>query len=573
MRAERGERISSALLLLWVAHAARASNVLGLQAEGCQVQQNLAKVQCYGLEADELAATASECEANCCSDEKCEAWQFRDGQGCWRGIPYSCEANGGDFARGSVGARLRNNMPDRALWTGSARIYNQLVAPEPYAQGPDEMFFQTQDLELFRVRRYGSALEELEIANFCWKDERQPGNCCRDVVNSAYCFEDRAMHNACCKHIYGQGGEPWYQHPHLLKKSAVSFFASLFPPFQVDEAAYEAIRMRWRVGRFEADRVCAGGWDSLISLPEAGKAHDSNFDENRTRRGDVVEAVYDLVGLLADCPRSPLSSRTFVNIGAGPCAWPDPLHTLLTTERGRGFRGLAIEQNQTQLNKCIGNIGTQHNVQVHSVNAGILLPTAAEMVASKLQEHRVVGVAADDGHMDLGVLVVDIDAWDCSVVEELLHNKVRPLVIVVEMAFHIPPPFRFSMQYDTLTAEEKLDKYDVDWLMPASGCSLSYALHAFRPHGYFLLRLTGTDAIFVHEAATSCLEGALGVRFPIDEFSCYRRSQLWMQAPAINVRDWFFAKHPSLAFGKIWSNLTQMNAEGGHPHQPFTLDY
>eukprot|EP00971_Amphidinium_carterae_P196380 3896360-Amphidinium_carterae.1 len=210
-----------------------------------------------------------------------------------------------------------------------------------------------------------------------------------------------------------------------------------------------------------------------------------------------------------------------------------------------------------------------HNdVLVHLVEDGIFLPTAADMVVHHLLEHQIAEKSTGV-HMDLGVLVVDIDAWDCSVVEEILH-RVKPLVMVVEMAFHIPPPFRFSMQYAE-RSKEQLDNYDVDWLMPASGCSLSFALHAFRPHGYFLLRITGTDAIFVHAAATPCLEAVLGARFPIDEFSCYRRSQLWMQAPAMNVRDWFFAKHPSLAFGKIWSNLTRMNQEGGRAHQPFTF--
>eukprot|EP00971_Amphidinium_carterae_P117458 2326755-Amphidinium_carterae.1 len=94
MRADRGEHIS---LLFWVANTAHC--VLGLKDERCLVLEQLVGVQCYGLEADEGSSNASECEARCCSDEKCETWQFH--HGCWRGTPYSCEENGSDFARDS----------------------------------------------------------------------------------------------------------------------------------------------------------------------------------------------------------------------------------------------------------------------------------------------------------------------------------------------------------------------------------------------------------------------------------------------------------------------------------------
>ena len=49
-------------------------------------------------------------------------------------------------------------------------------------------------------------------------------------------------------------------------------------------------------------------------------------------------------------------------------------------------------------------------------------------------------------------------------------------------------------------------RYDIDRLNPVSGCSLSYALHKFKPFGYHLLRLTPADAIFVHESVAPIME-------------------------------------------------------------------
>ncbi|CAE8595832.1 unnamed protein product, partial [Polarella glacialis] len=91
--------------------------------------------------------------------------------------------------------------------------------------------------------------------------------------------------------------------------------------------------------------------------------------------------------------------------------------------------------------------------------------------------------------------------------------------------------------------------------------------------GYHLLRLTGADAVFIHESVAPVMEKGLRVRFPQDEFLCYRRSALWMQMPDSYVREWFFADHPSNVFSAIWSNMTSINRESGRPNAPFTLDY
>ena len=86
----------------------------------------------------------------------------------------------------------------------------------------------------------------------------------------------------------------------------------------------------------------------------------------------------------------------------------------------------------------------------------------------------------------LDFLVVDLDGVDCLIIEELLR-LLRPKVIHLEIITHIPPPFRFSLQWHSRLSAHWNDVYDVDLLNPFQGCSLSYALHKFRPFGYALL--------------------------------------------------------------------------------------
>lgn len=142
----------------------------------------------------------------------------------------------------------------------------------------------------------------------------------------------------------------------------------------------------------------------------------------------------------------------------------------------------------------------------------------------------------------------------------------------LEIAYHYPPPFRFSMHWDIRRSHgwnaERLGKgrnethrhprqslytafvgyvrqdaprYDIDRLNPVSGCSLSYALHQFKPYGYHLLRLTPADAILVHDSVAHIVElgeadlkhsskwPGLGTKLPQDEFQCYRQSTLYVQ--------------------------------------------
>merc|ERR1712032_1341347 len=106
--------------------------------------------------------------------------------------------------------------------------------------------------------------------------------------------------------------------------------------------------------------------------------------------------------------------------------------------------------------------------------------------------------------------------------------------------------------------------------MARGHCSWMSLYHAGHSHAR-PTRAAEQDAVFVHSSVALALGERLGVRFPQDEFACYRQSALWMQMPAARVREWFFAGHPLDSLGNIWSNLTRMSEAAGRADAPFSL--
>ncbi|OLP77725.1 hypothetical protein AK812_SmicGene42185 [Symbiodinium microadriaticum] len=224
------------------------------------------------------------------------------------------------------------------------------------------------------------------------------------------------------------------------------------------------------------------------------------------------------------------------------------------------FVGLAVESGRDRLDRCV------------EVMSAVLLTLDPTVAAEQMMPHLTLIFGHSPKPWALDVLVVDVDGVDCLIVEELLQI-VRPKILQVEVVAHIPPPFRFSLHWHASHSPDWDRFYHADRFTPTAGCSLSYALHKFRPFGYDLLRLTEHDAVFVHQSIAKVIEPGYHVKLPQDEFQCYRNSTLWFQRPASYVREWFFAKHPSAVIGRIWSNISFLNVEMGREPLPFTLDF
>jgi hypothetical protein len=163
----------------------------------------------------------------------------------------------------------------------------------------------------------------------------------------------------------------------------------------------------------------------------------------------------------------------------------------------------------------------------------------------------------------IDVLKVDIDSIDCEVLRAIL-SRVKPAVIVVEVATKLPPPFRYSL-FEYRNSSNLLEGGH-DFV----GCSLSYQVHLLEP-AFTLLLFTGMDAVFVHRELAPTLEklpaGRLfpwtswPLRFPVDEVDCFRRALKGIAYP-----EWI-SVDPAEVFADIWDRIVD------HGLGPFSLSY
>ncbi|CAE7657370.1 hypothetical protein AK812_SmicGene23378 [Symbiodinium microadriaticum] len=533
--------------------AAATMAIAGISAEpACPVLGKLDGKQCFGLDHDPNSTSIELCRSTCCADKACEVWQYNPEYGCWRGSPLECKFSGRHFCFESRGEQLRMPyVPEGSqphAYRGSSRNFAETAAVDPYAKLVVEEVNGAAG-EVYQVRRAGPRQDQMMIAASCWSHTRHPDWCCPlpDSPPETLCWTVESIRDHCCNNGISADGVLLYKVFHDLTSfmgpPELEYFHSLFGGYPIDEDALKSTQLYFRVGKHRPGAIC----------------HSADY------RSDGSEVLLPLVSLLL-ASRQPMS-RTFLNIGAGTCESPDPLYQLLASDAGQGFVGIAVEANQARLKKC---------VKVMNATPGRVLPVSLTMdpisAAEQLRPHleKIFGQSPKPWPLD--VLVVDVDGVDCLIIEELMR-VVRPKVIQLEILAHIPPPFRFSQQWHMDHSPIWDQDYDMETFMPTAGCSLSYALHKFRPFGYHLLQLAMHDAVFVHKSIGRVIERGLRLKFPQDEFQCYRNSTLWLQRPASFVREWFFSRHPSTVLADIWSNISEWNQEIGRGSSPFTLDF
>ena len=519
-------------------------------SRNCRVLERFDGLQCYGLEKDELVGMeegAEGCRQACCADGKCEVWQFNAQFGCYRGNPYVCMRSVEPFADGSLGERLRGANNDALYWFGNLQDYAEYVDLDPAASGSREQIFEGLSGESYRLRRNRS---RLEVDLSCWSLDRRPEWCC--TADGLCWAQGSGLTEFCCKEGMSPDGQILY-HVYaritgFLSPRELVAFHKLLPEGKVDEVAFKASRLR-ALGHHHPGPLCASA--------------STTVDGQR----DIVDGSAALLPLALLMAAHTTISGTFVNIGAGTCLHPDPLYQLLSSPQGGGFLGLAVEADSARLQRCEAEMS-----QTFATVVPVCLSLEPTRAGHQLLPYLAGMFPKVQPPWPLDFLVVDIDGCDCLIVEDLMQF-VRPKVMMLEIAFQFPPPFRFSLHWDIKRSDSWQSEYDVDKFNPVSGCSLSYALHKFKPFGYHLLRLLPTDAILVHESVQSIMEEGLGLKFPQDEFLCYRSSTLWAQMPGTYVREWFYVPHPSLAFSQIWANISLVNKNMGREGAPFTLDF
>ena len=154
------------------------------------------------------------------------------------------------------------------------------------------------------------------------------------------------------------------------------------------------------------------------------------------------------------------------------------------------------------------------------------LPTSAAVVDAYITPHSIVELLnAHKVPSDAAMLKIDIDGYDCPVVDAMLEAGWRPRVVFMEINGEIPPPLAFSVGYSS-THAIAIGKGGF------FGCSLSAASRVMRPRGYSLLQYdmvhTSHDAIWVHE---SCAHAYFPHRPRWSDYDAYING--WTESPRI----------------------------------------
>ncbi|CAK9030951.1 unnamed protein product [Durusdinium trenchii] len=249
----------------------------------------------------------------------------------------------------------------------------------------------------------------------------------------------------------------------------------------------------------------------------------------------IAEAGFPLVG-------------QYVNIGAHDGRTDDPLYNYSHFTQASG---VAIERDPEKCKHHKANLPNVH-VMCSEVTPQNVLPLVRQGLNGK----------------DVDVLKIDIDSYDCPVLERILP-KVRATMVVVEANPSIPPPYQWAMLYDP-NLWNFFNSFHSPEEVPIRGCSLAYEVQLLNRYNYDLVFFNGHDAIFTHEEVRSAFYPHT---VPVDEFHCYSEAFIAANGIPINVtRRWFFNMsdvHQGLP--EIWRFFVTWMMDNAPVLYPFAL--
>ncbi|CAE8633761.1 unnamed protein product [Polarella glacialis] len=207
----------------------------------------------------------------------------------------------------------------------------------------------------------------------------------------------------------------------------------------------------------------------------------------------------------------------------------------------KGAGGLFIDMDKTRVRHAIFNMAAPSRLILN-------MSVQAHHMRHLVKEHRSFAKGAE-------VIQVDIDTVDGPVMNALLEVT-SPVALVVELREFLPMPFRYSC----LTTDTK----GLAW----GGSNLAYWLHALGLRGFYLARMDGRDAVFLHKSISSPqtrshLLGAMGCYLSMHAFhfeptalisgsidDAWTRTQhYWMESNPHDVMD------------EVWQNLTSWKGD------------
>jgi hypothetical protein len=100
---------------------------------------------------------------------------------------------------------------------------------------------------------------------------------------------------------------------------------------------------------------------------------------------------------------------------------------------------------------------------------------------------------------NIDVISLDLDGNDIYFVEELLKNKFKPKLFIVEYNAKFPPPVRFKIDYNSNHTWKGDDFF---------GASLTSFDDVFRANNYTLVccNISGSNAFFIHDSLIHSFE-------------------------------------------------------------------
>ena len=379
--------------------------------------------------------------------------------------------------------------------------------------------------------------------------------------------------NKCCHWNATETGFEGFVHPleYLLETSPSrdAYSERLLNSMSMQLPAFPALRMfplsmaevpaqvAWEVERFQrhGDR-----FESTVAARSQVYGQGGSPCRALTNQEMFLDNVAELQAKLG----RPL--KRFINIGANDGLVGDPVWQLYSAVRGQpGALDVAFELDPK-------------NCAAHRENipeATLLCSPVTPATVWKLLGRALPAEASPVLHVDM--LKVDIDSFDCAVVEALLGGggrRLRPRLVMLEVNDAIPPPFRYALGFEpgALRRNVSLESITCQGNIPVFGCSLAYQVRQMRGHGFGLVHFWFGNAVFADEATMEDLRRS-GLQAPLDEFDCYWRSFISAHCQSgRRIRRWLYEIPEWEAYREIWAYLQGMVKRFDLPPLPMVLE-
>mmetsp|Transcript_17444 Transcript_17444/g.52703 ORF Transcript_17444/g.52703 Transcript_17444/m.52703 type:complete len:358 (-) Transcript_17444:75-1148(-) len=239
----------------------------------------------------------------------------------------------------------------------------------------------------------------------------------------------------------------------------------------------------------------------------------------------------------------------YVNVGAADGQKDDPVYEYAIRTNATG---IAVDRDPA---RC----------ELHRRALPLVRVECSEVTPQNV-EGLVAGAMAPPAVLD--ILKVDIDSYDCPVLEVLLRT-LSAKIVLVEANPSIPPPYQWAMLHHP-ELWEFFNGFSSPEEVPIRGCSLAYEVDLLRRHGYDFIAFGGHDAVFTHQSVRSAW---LPMEPPVDEFDCYLEAFIAANGIPISLtRRWFFELNDTQqALPEIWDFFVNWMREHSPRLFPFAL--